>query len=99
MFCVGWVAMPWLSRPFFGIDARHFGCTELFYGSMDCFAAAFLKGVVQCSGIRTKSSVTTACLSGRSFDSLKHDLRILFSFDIEIAVINNAATLNDGCWT
>src|ERR1035437_4200871 len=68
-----------LSRPCFGVDARHQGCAQLFHSSLNGFAAAFLKGVVQCWGIGTKSSVTTACLLGRSFDSLKHDLGILFS--------------------
>jgi hypothetical protein len=66
---------------------------------MNGLAAAFLKGMVQRAGIGAKSSVTAACLSGRSLDSLKHDLRVLFSFNIEIAVINDAATLKDCCRT
>jgi hypothetical protein len=40
-------AMPLFRQPCFGIDARHHGGAELFYCSLNRFAATFLEGAVQ----------------------------------------------------
>src|ERR1700735_2182865 len=42
--------------------------------------------------------MATACLLGREFDSLKQDLGVSLSVNIEITVVNNAASSNDIAW-
>ena len=86
------MATQLVSRPCFGMDARHDGGAQLFHCLPNGFAPAFLKGTVQRPGIGAKRRLATACLLRSSFDSLKQDPRVLFSVNIEITVINNAAT-------